>query len=109
MRWCSASSDTPRRLTGNALAFTALSSGLSQPRRRTHSLPSPMPITIKVNTNGPLFITAADAAQIHLTDAEGKNVTLCRCGASQRKPFCDGGHKSSGFDGTCAPVTVTPA
>jgi CDGSH-type Zn-finger protein len=76
-----------------------------------------MPITIKVNTNGPLFITAADAASIHLTDADGntiplpdgKNVALCRCGASQRKPFCDGSHKTSGFDGTCAPVTVTPA
>jgi CDGSH-type Zn-finger protein len=68
-----------------------------------------MPITIKVNTNGPLFITAADATQIQLTDAEGaviplpegKNVTLCRCGASARKPFCDGQHKSNGFDGTC--------
>ncbi len=75
-----------------------------------------MPITIKVNTNGPLFITAADAAQIHLTDAEGntiplpegKNITLCRCGASMRKPFCDGAHKGCGFDGTSAPI-VTPA
>ena len=68
-----------------------------------------MPITIKVNTNGPLFISAADAASIILTDSEGtviplpegKNVALCRCGLSSRKPFCDGTHKSSGFDGTC--------
>ena len=74
-----------------------------------------MSITIKVNTNGPLMISAADAPNVRLTDAEGnviplpegKNVFLCRCGASARKPFCDGGHKSAGFDGTCvmpAPV-----
>lgn len=68
-----------------------------------------MSITIKVNTNGPLMISAADAPSVILTDStgaviplpEGKNVFLCRCGASSRKPFCDGAHKSNGFDGTC--------
>lgn len=76
-----------------------------------------MTITIKVNTNGSLMISAADAPSVLLTNAdgsviplpEGKNVFLCRCGASSRKPFCDGTHKTTGFDGTCAPVTpVTP-
>jgi CDGSH iron-sulfur domain-containing protein 3 len=68
-----------------------------------------MPITIKVNTNGSLVIAAADVPSVVLTDAdgtviplpEGKNLSLCRCGASSRKPFCDGSHKSNGFDGTC--------
>jgi CDGSH iron-sulfur domain-containing protein 3 len=68
-----------------------------------------MSITIKVNTNGSLVIQAADAPSVRLTDAdgneiplpEGKNISLCRCGASSRKPFCDGSHKSNGFDGTC--------
>ncbi|HYW50213.1 MAG TPA: CDGSH iron-sulfur domain-containing protein [Gemmatimonadaceae bacterium] len=74
-----------------------------------------MTITIKVNNNGSLLISAADAASVQLVTAdgtvialpEGKNVALCRCGASARKPFCDGGHKASGFDGTCA--TAGPA
>ena len=55
------------------------------------------------------MINAADAQSVQLIDAdgtviplpEGKNLSLCRCGASSRKPFCDGTHKSNGFDGTC--------
>ena len=32
-------------------------------------------------------------------------VTLCRCGASKRKPFCDGSHASAGFAATGEPPT----
>ncbi|HYW51137.1 MAG TPA: CDGSH iron-sulfur domain-containing protein [Gemmatimonadaceae bacterium] len=73
-----------------------------------------MPITIKVNNNGSLLISAADVPSIQLVHAdgtviplpEGKNVALCRCGASSRKPFCDGAHKN-GFDGTCVTAQST--
>ena len=65
------------------------------------------PITITVRNNGSLFITGEDAANIRLVDHEGneisiegkKNVALCRCGASSKKPFCDGMHSKIGFKG----------
>jgi CDGSH-type Zn-finger protein len=65
-----------------------------------------MPITITVRKNGSLGINAEDAAQIVLLDhegnvipprAEGRPMSLCRCGASKVKPFCDGAHKEAGF------------
>lgn len=31
--------------------------------------------------------------------ASKERYTLCRCGASKNKPFCDGAHSSSGFKG----------
>jgi len=64
------------------------------------------PITIKVNKNGPYLISGDDVANVVVTDAEGnrlqprgKNIALCRCGASSTKPFCDGTHSKIGFQG----------
>ncbi|MBK6486870.1 MAG: CDGSH iron-sulfur domain-containing protein [Gemmatimonadetes bacterium] len=73
-------------------------------------------LPIKIKHNGPLFITAEDAAALVLTDHTGaliqlpvgKGIALCRCGASKRKPFCDASHKVIGFDGTCAPPPEPP-
>jgi CDGSH-type Zn-finger protein len=51
--------------------------------------------------DGPLIV----AAPPRLTGANGATletgakVALCRCGASSRKPFCDGSHARIGFDG----------
>jgi CDGSH-type Zn-finger protein len=46
-----------------------------------------------------------------LTDANGKPwdltgkpaVALCRCGASENKPFCDGAHKKVSFQDAASP------
>lgn len=60
-------------------------------------------VTIKIRENGPLLVTGPITLTDHLGnkyDLTGKeNVALCRCGASQKKPFCDGTHKTSGFQG----------
>jgi CDGSH-type Zn-finger protein len=58
-------------------------------------------VVIRTRENGPLLVTG----NIKLVDAAGQpfdlsgkpNVALCRCGASQKKPFCDGTHKTTGF------------
>ncbi len=54
---------------------------------------------IETTTNGSLHITG----NFTLVNAEGETVYqgtdewLCRCGASNNKPFCDGSHKKIGF------------
>lgn len=65
-------------------------------------------ITIRIKPNGPLRISAEDAAFVRLEDhegneiprPEGQNLALCRCGASSTKPFCDRSHRSVGFHGS---------
>jgi CDGSH-type Zn-finger protein len=62
----------------------------------------PDEVRILVRNNGPLRIYGP----VKLVDIEGKVYaiatgeffSLCRCGQSARKPFCDGTHKSIGFD-----------
>jgi CDGSH-type Zn-finger protein/uncharacterized Fe-S cluster protein YjdI len=38
-------------------------------------------------------------------EAVGFRVTLCRCGASKNKPYCDGSHHEVGFSASGEPVT----
>ncbi len=56
---------------------------------------------ITVNKNGSLRVEG----EVTICDAEGRPfglggrtvVSLCRCGHSENKPFCDGSHKRVGF------------
>jgi len=60
-------------------------------------------VRIRVRADGPLVVEGP----VRLVDSSGKpyplppsgksNLALCRCGASQHKPFCDGQHKSIDF------------
>ena len=57
--------------------------------------------TIQVSANGPIRITGAfnicDAAGAAFDLAGRTTISLCRCGHSQNKPFCDGGHNTAAF------------
>lgn len=57
---------------------------------------------IVAKPNGPLVVAGpaivVDAAGTEHVVEDGKMVGLCRCGASQRKPFCDASHRAIGFE-----------
>lgn len=70
-------------------------------------------VTIRTRENGPLVVTGPVTVVDHLGnkyDVSGKpNVALCRCGSSSRKPFCDGTHKTTGFQAAeIAPPVESP-
>ena len=56
-------------------------------------------IRMQVKANGSIRVTGA----VDFVDAEGKVVrtesdfSLCRCGHSNNKPFCDGSHRANNF------------
>ncbi|MEX2186345.1 MAG: CDGSH iron-sulfur domain-containing protein [Pirellulales bacterium] len=59
-------------------------------------------VTIRLRPNGPLLVEGP----ITIIDQNGNpfpinpdkpSVALCRCGASQNRPFCDGSHRTAGF------------
>jgi CDGSH-type Zn-finger protein len=60
----------------------------------------PVPSELTPYPDGPYLLrgdfrlTGPDGEEI---DPHRKTVALCRCGASRRKPFCDGTHKLIGF------------
>ena len=63
-------------------------------------------VTIEARPNGPYVITGT----IELRDTNGNvlptqaRVVLCRCGASTKKPFCDGTHSKVGFQAAAQAV-----
>jgi len=63
--------------------------------------------TITVRANGSLGVNGATVIGADgnvISDKE--TFSLCRCGHSKDKPFCDGTHREAGFEdpGTHAPV-----
>ena len=58
---------------------------------------------LKTRENGPY---AFHAPIIVDGVADGFRATLCRCGLSKRKPWCDGSHAGGGFVATGEPLTA---
>jgi CDGSH-type Zn-finger protein len=61
---------------------------------------------IIIRKHGPVRIEGESAGDFVLCDADGNAydlagrtaISLCRCGQSENKPFCDSKHKECGFD-----------
>lgn len=65
--------------------------------------PEPLPVVnlAHVRENGPLAFNAP----ARVAGAEPQlRVTLCRCGQSNNKPYCDNSHKAAGFAATGEPA-----
>ncbi|HVY21394.1 MAG TPA: ferritin-like domain-containing protein [Bauldia sp.] len=57
---------------------------------------------MNLRENGPYAVRA----KLKIGDLDvGFRATLCRCGASKHKPFCDGSHNAIGFTATGEPAT----
>ncbi|HEV1287401.1 MAG TPA: CDGSH iron-sulfur domain-containing protein [Bryobacteraceae bacterium] len=71
-----------------------------------------MSAKITINNNGSIRIEG----EFSIHDQEGKQfdlagrttIGLCRCGQSQNKPFCDGSHRTSGFESLCPARELPP-
>jgi len=53
---------------------------------------------------GPITLINSDGTEIDLTGKPA--ISLCRCGASTNKPFCDGTHSKIGFEAAEAAVAA---
>jgi CDGSH-type Zn-finger protein len=60
-------------------------------------------VTISMRPNGPFLVEGS----VQLVDSDGQPfpgvadktmIALCRCGASAKRPFCDGTHSRCGFE-----------
>ncbi len=69
------------------------------------------PVHMTVRPNGPLRVEG----RIILKDADGKEwdlsgkpaVSLCRCGLSEKRPFCDGSHARAEWKCAASPGNMT--
>ena len=67
---------------------------------------------ITVKNNGSLSVEG----DFEIVDSEGRpfglqgrtRVSLCRCGQSSNKPFCDSAHKTCGFESVLVAFEMAP-
>ena len=67
---------------------------------------------ILTKTNGPLVLDG----KFLIKDGDGREfdlagrtkISLCRCGHSNNKPFCDGRHNQAGFNSKVEAIKLPP-
>lgn len=90
--WC------PPWQQGRGLVLPAVSASVVVPP----PLPAAAPAVVRVLEDGPLELQGA----LMIAGTAATEARLCRCGQSQRKPWCDGSHADTGFsaDGEVPPI-----
>ena len=83
-----------RNCPSGAISFERLDGGENET--------APAVNVVRVRENGPLAFHGEMTIEGHGT---AMRATLCRCGASKNKPFCDGSHAQAGFVATGEPIT----
>jgi uncharacterized Fe-S cluster protein YjdI len=65
------------------------------------SVPEKTPVSIKIMTDGPIVIKGDFTFSYsgNRKEVSESLVSICRCGASDHLPFCDGQHRKKGFTG----------
>jgi CDGSH-type Zn-finger protein len=71
-----------------------------------------MSAKITINNNGSIRVEG----DFEIFDPEGNKfdlagrtvIGLCRCGASENKPFCDGSHRRVNFTSSCPARALPP-
>ena len=66
---------------------------------------APLVNTVRLRENGPLAFHAEMALAAPPNGGSSLRATLCRCGQSANKPFCDGSHNAAGFKASGEPPT----
>lgn len=65
---------------------------------------------VTVRENGPYVISTGGQYTVEKNGQkeviEKPVIALCRCGASQNKPFCDGSHKTINFEADGAEIEL---
>jgi CDGSH-type Zn-finger protein/uncharacterized Fe-S cluster protein YjdI len=100
--WIHPDNATPDELA--ALAQSCPSGAISvQPLDGSKGESAPIVNLARIRENGPIALHAE-------LEIEGQaprfRATLCRCGASKSKPYCDGSHVAAGFTATGEPPLV---
>ena len=92
--------ETVNTCPSRALTYLKNSADAASDKKKASDQDTSAVTKIQVLKNGPLLIRG----QFQLTDAEGREITvdnevaaICRCGASKKKPLCDGTHHHIGF------------
>jgi CDGSH-type Zn-finger protein/uncharacterized Fe-S cluster protein YjdI len=92
--------DTPRLVE---LAHACPSGAIRYERRDGEPNETAPPVNLlAVREGGPYAVRGALSIA---GDTTSFRATLCRCGASKNKPYCDGSHKEIGFSATGEPPT----